>query len=148
VSISSEVKSLTEDIEASYDARIAAVSDIVNGTHQALGNFHREHEKMARDLKRSLAASEKDRRKEFATLIGEIKDVVAAIEKDTVETLADFKSDDKNRSKTVGNMLAGFSADQRQARTHWKKLSKVMAAKRSSKVTPSPKAKTGVPTPL
>src|SRR5579859_382814 len=112
MSISSEVKALTEDIEASYETRIAAVADIVKETHQALGNFHHEHEKMARDLKRSLAASEKDRRKEFATLIGEIKDVVAAIEKDTTHTLADFKREHTTRGRAVANMLAEFSTDQ------------------------------------
>jgi hypothetical protein len=55
----SRINSVTEDIEASYGRRIAAVADIVKETHQTLGNFHREHDKMAHELKRSLAASER-----------------------------------------------------------------------------------------
>jgi len=157
MNIANQVKSLTEDIEASYGTRIAAVSDIVKETRQTLGNFNREHEKMAGDLKRSLASSEsvrkdeagelmkeirgfirvieeesrervdkvkdllksfaqkhqemandllsflssseKERIEEFTTLIGEIKGAVTAIEKDTAETLADFRSSHREMSQ-------------------------------------------------
>ncbi len=202
MSINHQVKSLTEDIEASYETRIAAVSDLVKETHQTLGNFHREHEKMASDQKRSLAsnrsgrarqvqkmragnaedsrdtarafaaflsASEKERMKGFATLMREIKGAVADIEKDTAKTLADFRSDhqemasslrselscfQRELSKMVGDMLAGFSADHRQAHTHWEHLNNVMAAKRAGRLigggrnelVPTPKAKMGVNT--
>ena len=161
-----QVKSLTEEIEASYETRIAAVSDLAKATHQAQENFRREHEKMASGLRRSLAsnraartshvqkmraenakaledtaselkemaekvaefraASEKERRQEFATVIREIKGVVAAIEKDTAKTLADFRSDHKEmakalktslssetkeRTETIHNLLARFTKE-------------------------------------
>jgi translation initiation factor 1 (eIF-1/SUI1) len=144
--ISNQVKSLTEDIEASYGARRAAVSDIVKETHQTLGHFNREHEKMTRDLRSSLAsnrsarashvqnmraeneqdlkemarelaeslsasekerrAAEEERRKEFATLIGEIQGLVADIEKDTAQTLADCRSDHQEMANALKTSLS------------------------------------------
>jgi len=59
MSIANQIKSLTEDIEASYGTRITAVSDIVKETQQTLGNFSREHRKMADDLIYFFSASEK-----------------------------------------------------------------------------------------
>jgi phage host-nuclease inhibitor protein Gam len=54
---SDQMKSLTEDIEAAYGARKAAVSALVQETHQSLGNFQREREKMSSELKQSLASN-------------------------------------------------------------------------------------------
>jgi len=203
LSISDQIKALTEDIEASYGTRMAEVSDIVKETHQTLGKFNRErtkmasdlkrslasnrreHERMAKDLKRNLAsnrsarasqvrkmraennkdlkenaqkiakflsASEKERRKEFAALMGEIKGAVAVIEKDTAQTLADCRSDQKemagslrselstfrmNLTEAVDDMMTDFSADHRQARTHWENMARAMAAKRAGKLNAS-----------
>src|SRR6266852_412444 len=203
MSVSDQIKALTEDIEASYGTRMAEVSDIVKETHQTLGKFNRErtkmasdlkrslasnrreHERMAKDLKRNLAsnrsarasqvrkmraennkdlkenaqkiakflcASEKERGKEFAALMGEIKGAVAVIEKDTAQTLADFRSDQKemagslrsglssfrmNLTEAVDDMMADFSADHRQAHTHWEIMARAMAAKRAGKLNAS-----------
>jgi len=203
MSVSDQIKALTEDIEASYGTRMAEVSDIVKETHQTLGKFNRERTKMATDLRRSLAsnrrehegmakdlkrnlasnrsarasqvrkmraennkdlkenaqkiakflsASEKERGKEFAALMGEIKGAVAVIEKDTAQTLADFRSDQKemagslrselstfrmNLSEAVDDMMADFSADHRQAHTHWENTARAMAAKRAGKLNAS-----------
>lgn len=194
--IANQIKSLAEDIEASYGARVATVSDIVKETHQTLGGFHRAHQKMADDLRASLSISERGRLEEFATLIRDIKAAVKAIEKDTAETraenvrelkemahkLAEFLSSSekerleefadfmngvkgavgaisrdtaqmradhvkelKEMAKEVEEMLRGFANDQRQARTHWQNLAKVMAAKRAGKPIPKPTAEMGVP---
>jgi len=118
MSIANQVKSLTENIEASYGTRITAVSDIVKETHQTLGNFSREHRKMADDLRDLLSASgkersvsEKERIEEFTTLIGEIKGAVTAIEKDTAETLADFRSSHKEMSEAQGAELVKITKE-------------------------------------
>lgn len=157
----SRIKSVTEDIEASYGLRIAGVAAGVKETHQTLGNFHREHNTMAHELKRSLAASERERKKEFARLMKGIQGERAAIEKDTAQTLAGFRSEhremagalkselvsfQRNLSSTVEDMLAGFSTDHRQAHNEWQKLTHVMAAKRAGKFTPGPGPKSGTPT--
>jgi len=118
MSIANQVKSLTENIEASYGTRITAVSDIVKETHQTLGNFNRGHKKMADDLRDLLSASgkersvsEKERIEEFTTLIGEIKGAVTAIEKDTAETLADFRSSHKEMSEAQGAELVKITKE-------------------------------------
>ncbi|MBA2679243.1 MAG: hypothetical protein H0U76_12695 [Ktedonobacteraceae bacterium] len=148
MSVSEELKSLAERIEASYEPRREAVADLTKETHEMLGNFDREHEEMTRDLqqelatfrqeheemtrdlKQSLATFQQERKQEFATLIGEIKGEITAIEKDTAGTLADF------------------SADHRQAHSNWEHLAKVMATKRAGKKAPALKAKTIMNTPI
>jgi len=105
MNIANQVKSLTEDIEASYGTRIAAVSDIVKETHRTLGNFNREHEKMAGGLRRSLASGESVRIKEFTTLIGEIKEVVESIEKDTTNLLSRFAQEHKEMARVLNASL-------------------------------------------
>ena len=144
MSIANQVKSLTENIEASYGTRITAVSDIVKETKSSLGSFHRAHKKMADDLRdslstnnsgrvsevgkmraenveelkemvqelaRFLSSSEKERIEEFTTLIGEIKGAVTAIEKDTAETLADFRSSHKEMSEAQGAELVKITKE-------------------------------------
>src|SRR6266852_4721774 len=100
----------------------------------------------AQKIAKFLSASEKERGKEFAALMGEIKGAVAVIEKDTAQTLADFRSDQKemagslrsglssfrmNLTEAVDDMMADFSADHRQAHTHWEIMARAMAAKRA-----------------
>jgi len=142
--IANQMKSLVEDIEASYGARVVAVSDIVKETKSSLGSFHRAHKKMADDLRdslstnnsgrvsevgkmraenveelkemvqelaRFLSSSEKERIEEFTTLIGEIKGAVTAIEKDTAETLADFRSSHKEMSEAQGAELVKITKE-------------------------------------
>ncbi len=159
MSISSATKSLAEDIEASYETRIAGVSDIVKETHQTMANFQREHKEMANTLRNELSSSERNRRQEFTTFIGDIKDEVATIEKDTTHMLADFRHDhremadalrnelssserdrrqklatfQRNLRENVASTIADVAADHQQAHTQWEILNKTMAAKRARK---------------
>ncbi|MBU2578177.1 MAG: hypothetical protein ABH867_00915 [Patescibacteria group bacterium] len=105
MSIANQVKSLAEDIEASYGARVAAVSDIVKETRQTLGNFNREHKKMADDLRDSLSTSERERMKDFATLIADIKAAVESIEKDTTDLLSKFAQEHKEMAQALNSSL-------------------------------------------
>ncbi|MDQ2715536.1 MAG: hypothetical protein M3Z08_11565 [Chloroflexota bacterium] len=102
--------------------------EMTRDLHQELATFRQEHEEMTRDLKQSLATFQQERKREFATLIGEIKGEITAIEKDTAGTLAEF------------------SADHRQAHSNWEHLTQVMATKRAGKQAPVFKAKTNVST--
>ena len=111
--IAGQVKSLTEDIEASYGARVAAVSDIVKETHQTLGSFHRAHQKMAGDLRDSLSTSERERMKDFAILIRDVKAAVKAIGKDTAETRTKNVKD----LKEMAHKLAEFLSSSEKERT-------------------------------
>ena len=166
MSIASQVKSLTEDIEVSYGTRVAAVDDIVKDTRRTLGSFHREHQKMADDLRQSLAASSSARAGAVGELMTEIRGFIRGIEADsqeradevkhmltsfakehqdrTVRLKRELSSFQRNLSSAVTAMTAKFSADHRQARTHWQNLARVMAAKRGGKSIPAAKAEMGV----
>lgn len=166
-----EVKSFTEDIEASYETRKAAVADLAKETHQTLDHFKRERKKMAGELKRSfvahraqrisqvqklrarngkdlkdmtgelkkmaqkvpvfLSASEKERKLEFATLIKEIKSVVASIEEETTKTLGDFRSERKGATKALRASLESETKERieivREMLSHFAKAHEEMA---------------------
>jgi F0F1-type ATP synthase membrane subunit b/b' len=139
MSISSATKSLTDDIEASFETRAAEISDIVRETHQTLENFKQERQEMAASLRRDLSASERERRQEFVALIGNIKDELVSIEKDTTQMLADFEQRrrqefagfQRDLRNQINGMLADHSADRRQAHAHWENLTRATTAKRT-----------------
>jgi len=100
--IANQVKSLAEDIEASYGTRMAAVSDIVKETRQTLGNFNREHQKMADDLKSSLSADNRDRVNEVEKIRAEnVRDL-----KEMAHKLAEFlSSSEKGRLEVFATLI-------------------------------------------
>jgi hypothetical protein len=79
MSISSSTKSLAEDIETSYKARMAAVSDNARETHQILENFKREREEMAASLRHQLSSSERERRQRFATFQRSLREEIGSM---------------------------------------------------------------------
>jgi tryptophanyl-tRNA synthetase len=54
--LSDQMKSLTEAIEASYEEREAALSQLKQETHETLQRFHQEHEEMAKALRSELSS--------------------------------------------------------------------------------------------
>lgn len=155
MSIHEQVKSFTEDIEASYETRKAAVAHLARGTHQALEQFQRDHKKRAGELMRSLAAHrarrtsqvQKMRARNKSDLKERAGENKARIE--TVHTLlvrfareheamadglrSELSTFQKNLSQAVNGLLGEFSLDHRQARAHLNRLSQEMAAKRTGK---------------
>src|SRR5437016_3520326 len=99
--VSDQVKSLTEKIEASYEARTEAVADIVKETQEMLGRFKQEHEQMIHDLRDFLISSRRaheeraretaeflsaataERKEEAVKLRERMKEEIAKIESDT-----------------------------------------------------------------
>jgi hypothetical protein len=159
MAISGEVKSLTENIEASYETRVV--------------------EELAQTVTEFLAVAERERKQEFTILLQEIKSQVADIQNDAANSLADFRSNHRQMAEAlrgeladfrsqqkemvaalrsefatfsrdlhqqVSGMLAEFSSDQQQARAEWEKLTRVMSAKRAGKQASSVTAKKDTPT--
>ncbi|MDQ2887631.1 MAG: hypothetical protein M3Y39_16280 [Chloroflexota bacterium] len=129
MAISGDVKSLTENIEASYETRVAAVSDIVQETHQTLGNFKREREKMASDLRQSLASNRSDRirqvqemragnTKEIAELAQTITEFLEVAERERKQEFAfllqEIKSQVADIQNDTANTLADFRGNHRE----------------------------------
>jgi DNA repair exonuclease SbcCD ATPase subunit len=92
MAIANQIKSLTEDIEAGYGARVAAVADIISEVRKMRTNNVKDLKEMAKSLAEFLSSAEKERIEEFTTLIGEIRRAVEAISKDTAKTLAAFRT--------------------------------------------------------
>jgi hypothetical protein len=126
MAISADIKSLTENIEASYETRVAAVSDIVQETHQTLGNFKREREKMASDLRQSLASNRSDRIRQVQEMragntkeIGELAQTVTGFlevaererRQDFATLLQEIKSQIVDIEKDTASTLADFRSN-------------------------------------
>jgi ribosomal protein L17 len=110
--LNDEMKSLAEAIEASYEARRAALSRLKEETAQTLRDFHQEHEEMARDLKADLANETRERSKE------------------TQEFMSSLANENKERAASVRNELSSYANDRRKAHKTWDNLTKAMRAKR------------------
>ena len=108
MSIANQIKSLTEDIEVSYGTRTAAVSDIVKDTHRTLGDFNREHEKMAADLKRFLAADSSGRVSEVRNLRTENTKQLKETAKNLLSFLSSGKSERKEEVAELLKEIKGF----------------------------------------
>lgn len=108
-----KINALAENIAASYDERRSTVERITKDTHAMLKRFHEEHKQMARDLRQTLAASEKARKEEAARLMEKIRGELATLKKETHD------------------MLAQYADDNRRAHENWVKLTKMMAQKRA-----------------
>lgn len=104
--IAQDVKNLAGDIIASYDARIAAVGNIVSETGNLLKRFDREHKNMSQDLRRNLAKGEDDRLKEFRAMLNGIQKRVKEIESETGRLLKQFQKELKDMSAALKEMLA------------------------------------------
>ena len=108
MNIANQVKSLTEDIEASYGTRMAAVSDIVKETRQTLGNFNREHEKMVGDLRRTLASNQSGRASEVRKMRAENVEQLKEMAKDLLSFLSSGKSERKEEVGELMKEIRGF----------------------------------------
>jgi len=108
MNIANQVKSLTEDIEASYGTRIAAVSDIVKETRQTLRNFNREHQKMSGDLRRSLASNQSGRAREVRKMRTENVEQLKEMAKDLLSFLSSANSARKDEVVKLMNEIRGF----------------------------------------
>jgi len=108
MNIANQVKSLTEDIEASYGERIAAVSDVVKETHHTLGSFHRAHQKMAGELKRTLVANSSGRVSEVRKLRAENTKQLKEMAKDLLSFLTSANSERKEGVVKLMKEIRGF----------------------------------------
>jgi hypothetical protein len=114
MSISSATKSLAEDIQASHATRIAGISDIVQETHQNLDNFKRTQQERANTLRNELSSSERERAHACATFMGEIKDEIATLERDTNQMLMDFRHNLQEQTEVVRSALSSAERERRQ----------------------------------
>ena len=110
--IASDIKTLGEDIVASYDGRIKAIGTLVKDTHQMLKGFDAEHKEMAEKLRADLEKGEKDRLAGFKAMITEIKKFVSDIVVDgTAKLMKQIQKEQKERNDAVAALLEKFAKD-------------------------------------
>lgn len=112
--IASQVKSLAEEIEASYGARVGAVSDIIKETESFLGSSHRAHQKMASQLRDSLSSGNSTRASEVRKMrtnnVKELKETAQSL-KEAAQKLGQWlSSSDKERLKEFAHVFGEIKA--------------------------------------
>jgi len=122
--------------------RAATRAELASQVRQTRNENNQNFQKQAHETEEFLNHAEQERKGDFTTLIGEIRSTIAAIEKETEETLANFDHEHKERAEqlrkdvhvAVGGLMADFATDRQQSLNHWSSLSRSQVA---------PKAKPG-----
>jgi len=104
--IASDIKTLGEDIVASYDMRVKAIGTLVRDTHQMLKGFDAEHKEVSDKLRADLTKGEADRLKDFKALMSEIKKFVDGVVKETAALLKKLQEEHKDMADELENSLA------------------------------------------
>jgi len=91
MSLSSEMKNLSEDILASFKQRIKENEELVNDVQKTLDGFRKDHQEMAavlnanaKNLRKDLNQGEKDRMKIYGKLLTGIHNTISTIQKEVV----------------------------------------------------------------
>jgi len=110
--IASDIKTLGEDIVASYDSRVKAIGTLVKDTHQMLKGFGAEHKEMSEKLKEDLAKGEKERLTGFKAMMADVKKFVSDIVVDgTAKLMKQIQKEQTERNKGVADLLVNFAKD-------------------------------------
>ncbi len=112
--IATEMRDLTQEIQASHEARTAWEADLRRKTAELLKGFQRELREMASALKAGLARSESERRREFQAMMRGIQ------------------ARQRERKQEVADFLTGFRRELQEAAFHWRTLASTMARKRAA----------------
>ena len=119
MSVATSMKGLVEDIRASTTERQAFVRDMTKDVKELLARFDKEQEdlvkeleKMAEEVKKFLAHSEKARKEDFAEVM-----------KDIAVRLDEIRKWQKDVRKDARELIKEYAADQKKAREYWLSLS-------------------------
>jgi len=100
--LSKNTAELMKDIQNQHSIRIQGVTDLLNV-------FSTDHETMAVNLRADLSKGEKDRIKDYETMITNVKSSVKKIIRSTAKLMAEIQKDQKGRNKGVANLLKTFA---------------------------------------
>jgi len=93
--IADDIKTLGEDIVASYDSRVKAIGTLVKDTHQMLKGFDVGHKEMSDDLRAGLAKGEKERLATIKALMTDIQKFVSDVAKEVSTMIKGFQKEHK-----------------------------------------------------
>ncbi|MEI6683121.1 MAG: hypothetical protein WCO44_10865 [Bacteroidota bacterium] len=93
--LASEMKSLSEELLASFKQRIRENEELVNDVQQTLDNFRKDHQEMAAalnanaaDLRKGLATGEKERINTYHALMTDIHQTIGTIQQEVADIQA------------------------------------------------------------
>ena len=109
--IAGDIKTLGEDIVASYDGRVKAIGTLVKDTHNMLKGFRSEHKEMADKLEADLAKGEEYRIKDFKAMMAGIQKEIKGIETYVKNKLKEFSDAHADMSEKLKKELAKFVND-------------------------------------
>ena len=111
MSIAAEMKTLTADIIASYNARVKAIGTIVKDTSDLLKAFNTDRSKMAAEQAKSLADFVADLAKNVDNMLKGFATDHKKMSAKQAEDLAYFM---KDLTKNVGNMIKNFQKEHKE----------------------------------
>lgn len=116
-------------------------SELKKETVGLLSDFHASHKEMAQTLRNSLSS-------EIRRQSGKVKEMLIFFDGEHKTRSNQVKSElysfNKKLKSSVGETRSANRSDQRQARDHWRSLSRILAAKRAGKAVTSVKRIEGV----
>jgi len=104
---SSEFHNLIEEIVNSYEVKVKAVLYLIKQVVQKVKIFHKEQIKMSDKLKDILARNQSLRRKDFDTMIANIRIQQAQREKEITQMVENFYEEEKEMVARMREMLSG-----------------------------------------
>jgi len=100
--LSKNTAEFMKEIQNQHSIRTQGVTDLLNV-------FSADHQTMAVNLRADLSKGEKDRIKDFQTMITNVKSSVKKIIQATAKLMAEIQKDQKGRNKGVADLLKTFA---------------------------------------
>ncbi|MEK6561477.1 MAG: hypothetical protein AABZ07_07055 [Nitrospirota bacterium] len=107
--------------------------DRKKGVAGFLDKFMKDHEFMANELRKSLAAGERGRVQDFKSMIGGIQQYVADVIKETERLIREIQSRQAERKEEILKLLQEFKVEREMMAANWQRLSETMYRKRGGK---------------
>jgi chromosome segregation ATPase len=100
-----EMKNLTQDLIASYDAQVEAIGAIIDNTYQALDDFKDKRAKLSHELKETLASRQSLRKKDFDRMMNGILRHQEEKEKEVKRSVKNFLEEQKREARELRDAL-------------------------------------------
>jgi uncharacterized phage infection (PIP) family protein YhgE len=100
-----QMRNLTQDLIASYDARVDTIGTIIDNTYQALDDFKDKRAKLSGELKETLAKRGSLRKKDFDRMMNGILLSQEEKEKEVKQSLKNFIGEQKKEARELKDAL-------------------------------------------
>jgi len=104
-----EFRNLVEEIVNSYEIKAKSVTSLIRQTVKKINNFRQEEVQIAEKLKETLAKKRSLRRKDFDTMIADIRDQQAKKEKEITHMVENFCEEEEETVAQLRGILSGES---------------------------------------